>query len=730
MPKSRLKINKYVESTIDQTRSDITNLQNGQVIDRPPVPNPKLVGVYDYRDCDGNLAYQKCRYRPKSFSWRRPDINNPGQWIYSGALNGVQRVPYRLPELLASNKDTPIVITEGEQDCDVLISIGFVATTFGSKEDCLKFLKDPRIQEYFRDRIIWLLADKDCKKDNRAGGYRAFRKAAVDLSTVCREVRLFLLPGLGIKDPHDFVSTHGPTKATEMIIALAAKAGIFNTLDHNSLAKTYQAPISSSQILECLDSNEDGDALLYQRLMEGRFCYDHTTHDWYKWEGNYWKQDRLKEATASIRELIDIYSREARNQSELRVMAAQSGKSSAKLHEQIEARLIRRISCLQTVKRKKDILALAVNGEQSLGISGDEWDRTSCLLPCQNGVVDLKTGDFRPARQSDFIRMVVPVEWCGLDTPAPHFEGFVNQILVDENYQPDTELVSFIQRLFGYAITGDVKEHIFPVLWGPRGRNGKGTLLLALNNTLGPFSGSINVETLLQLKYEISGAAPRADLMKLRGTRLVWCSESDQGQKLSVAQVKKLCGGDPVTARSPHATRLVDFNPTHQIFFLTNHKPTILVGSQDPIWERTKIIPFHLSFVDVPKKPWQRAVDKFLPDKLKQEASGILAWLVRGALSWQTDGLRVPKRVNRATNEYRVEEDRLGRFLSECCQKDPNSSVQARTLYKHYVFWASQNGYDPRSETSFGLEMALLIPKARSGGVFMYNGLRLIELTQ
>ncbi len=263
---------------------------------------------------------------------------------------------------------------------------------------------------------------------------------------------------------------------------------------------------------------------------------------------------------------------------------------------------------MQTVKRKKDVLALAVNGEQSLGITGDEWDRSTYLLPCQNGIVDLRTGKFRQALHSDFIRKVAPVEWCGLDAPAPQFEEFLNQILVDENYRPDPEMVSFIQRLFGYAVIGSVKEHIFPVLWGQRGRNGKGTLLLALNHALGPFSGSINVETLLQLRYEISGSAPRPDLMKLRGTRLIWCSESDQGQRLSVAQVKKLCGGDPVTARAPHTPeRLIDFIPTHQIFFLTNHKPTILVGSQDPIWERTKIIPFHLSFVDAPKKPWQRS---------------------------------------------------------------------------------------------------------------------------
>jgi putative DNA primase/helicase len=687
----------------------------------------QLIEVYDYHDVQGRVVYQKCRYEPKSFSWRRPDINNPGQWIYSGALNGVQRVPYRLPDLLASNKDTPIVITEGEKDGDVLISIGFVATTFGSKEDCLKFLKDPGIQEHFRDRTAWLVADKDCNEENRANGYRAFRKAAIALAHVCREVRLFLLPGLGIKDPHDFVSTHGPTKATEMIIALAAKARIFNALDHNSLAKTDQAPISSSEILSCLDSNEDGDALLYQRLMAGRFCYDHSTGDWYKWESNCWKLDRLNEPTALVQELIDVYGREAQHQSELRVIASKSSQSAAQVHEHNETNLVRRILRLHTVKRKKDVLALAVNGQNSLGITGDEWDRSIYLLPCQNGIVDLRTGQFRQALRSDFIRKVAPVEWCGIDAPAPQFEKFLNQILVDENYLPDPEMVSFIQRLFGYAIIGSVTEHIFPVLWGQRGRNGKGTLLLALNHALGPFSGSINVETLLQPRYEISGAAPRPDLMKLRGARLIWCSESDQGQRLSVAQVKKLCGGDPVTARVPYAKSLINFIPTHQIFFLTNHKPTILVGSQDPIWERTKIIPFHLSFVDVTKKPWQRTIDKLLPDKLKEEASGILAWLVRGALQWQVDGLRVPKRVHQATNAYRLEEDTVSLFLSECSQENPKSAVQASLLFEQYKNWAVQNNFTPLTATSFGLQVGSVIPKQKSGGVVLYRGIALIE---
>lgn len=267
-----------MKNSLKKSKDSIESQANGTM--------NQLIEVYDYHDEQGRVVYQKCRYEPKSFSWRRPDINNPGQWIYNGALNGVQRVPYRLPELLSSNKDTPIVITEGEKDCDVLISIGFVATTLGSKEDCVKLLKTRGIQEYFRDRIIWLVADKDCKKGNRSGGYRAFRKSAVALVPVCREVRLFLLPGRGIKDSHDMVSTCGPDKAQEIIIVQSHRAGIFRSNGKKTLAQPNRPPISSAEILSCLDSNEDGDALLYQRLMAGRFCYDHSTGDWYKWESN------------------------------------------------------------------------------------------------------------------------------------------------------------------------------------------------------------------------------------------------------------------------------------------------------------------------------------------------------------------------------------------------------------------------------------------------------------
>jgi DNA invertase Pin-like site-specific DNA recombinase len=85
-----------------------------------------IVATYDYKDADGTLLFQVVRYaNPKDFRQRRPDGN--GGWIWN--LDGVPLVPYRLPDLIASDPAEPVYVVEGEKDVDRLISLGLVATT-------------------------------------------------------------------------------------------------------------------------------------------------------------------------------------------------------------------------------------------------------------------------------------------------------------------------------------------------------------------------------------------------------------------------------------------------------------------------------------------------------------------------------------------------------------------------------------------------------------------------
>ena len=87
----------------------------------------EIVTTYPYRDEAGALLFEVLRYSPKSFRQRRPD--GRGGWVWN--LDGVRRVPYRLPELVDAVRDgRTIFLVEGEKDADALVKLGEAATTF------------------------------------------------------------------------------------------------------------------------------------------------------------------------------------------------------------------------------------------------------------------------------------------------------------------------------------------------------------------------------------------------------------------------------------------------------------------------------------------------------------------------------------------------------------------------------------------------------------------------
>ena len=93
----------------------------------------------------------------------------------------------------------------------------------------------------------------------------------------------------------------------------------------------------------------------------------------------------------------------------------------------------------------------------------------------------------------------------------------------------------------------------------------------------------------------------------------------------------------------------IEFTPTHLIMLLTNHKPHAPADDQ-AFWDRVILLPFLCRFVENPKDG-EKKRDRDIQDKLKAEAPGILAWLVRGYLAWKTEGLNPPESVKQA-QEY------------------------------------------------------------------------------
>ena len=445
------------------------------------------------------------------------------------------------------------------------------------------------------------------------------------------------------------------------------------------------AEISSQDMGKAAREGQDGDAWLLKEVLKGQYVYDYSLGEWFRFAGHSWELDSVNSIYQATSAAIDLYSGELVEITKKKIKALDPPSTeNAKIFQELEALeklLFKKIKELQKKAYKADVLFLARSGPDTLGISGQEWDMDPWKLGCANGVLDLKTGDFRPGRPEDYIRTACPTEWKGINEPCPTWERFQNEIM-----NQNTETVNFKQRLYGYSITGHRKEHILPIAVGD-GRKGKGTEFEALEYTLGSLAGAIQGELLLEQDRIRNSAAPSPDILALRGKRLVWASETNEGRKLNEGKVKWLCGGDTLVGRAPFGKTEINFKPTHTLFLMTNHKPKANPNDY-ALWQRIHLIEYSFSFVDNPTKPNERQRDPDLPEKLKAEASGILAWLVRGCLAWQREGLNPPATVKDATREYQTNEDDIGKFIENNCILGPDERVKVNFLYESFLEWS------------------------------------------
>ncbi len=478
--------------------------------------------------------------------------------------------------------------------------------------------------------------------------------------------------------------------------------------------------IQSETILKALNQNADGDASLFIELYRDRLLYDCADGRWYKWSGHYWCEDLTGEALQAVSAVVEVYESEGKRQSWLRAKAAKEKDEAEATYRKNEDALIKRMKQLQSLNRKEEVLVLARSGSDTLACTGNEWDKDPWLLAVVNGVIDLKTGTLSPGNPADYIKTASPTAWQGINEPCPVWDQFIADI-----FGKDVELIAFVHRLFGYGITGLSVLHILIILYGI-GRNGKGTMLETLWFVLGDYAMKMESELLLEQKYVRQAGSPNSAVLSLKGRRIVWASETSEGRKLNSGKVKELVGGDTLNARAVFGKHHVQFEPSHLLLLLTNSKPTA-PASDYALWKRIYLIPFTRSFVDDPKAQNESTADPYLSDKLKQEASGILAWLVRGCLAWQQEGLNPPAIVRAATEDYREDEDIIGKFVHERLVRDDHCTARAGRLYQAYKKWTEDNGLHAVSGKRFGAEMKQRFESVKDNEGVSYVGIDLLS---
>jgi len=381
---------------------------------------------------------------------------------------------------------------------------------------------------------------------------------------------------------------------------------------------------------------------------------------WHVWDGTRWAEDQDGEA---LRSVVDTLK------SALRDLAGLSGQERDDLYKDV-----RRV---ESASGLNGVLDIAGN-LRPLAVTHKAMDSDPHLFNTPAGTIDLRTGDLRPHRREDHITKCAR---AGIgDEHDDEWTAFLERIL------PDVEVRTFIQRLIGYSMLGEVREHLMPIFNGD-GANGKGTLRDAILHAFGDYAHEVDPAMLMESKHERHGAFK----MQLRGRRLVFCSETERGRRFAEATMKRLVGGDPIEANLMHRNP-ISFDPSHTLIMLTNHLPQVS-GDDPAVRRRMLVVPFD---VVIPEE--ER--DGTLKERLRAAAPAVLRWAFEGWQDYLKVGLRAPEAVRMRTEEYLTDSDALGRFVHEGCID--YGEVGATDLFERWRDWCRDANEPPGNATSFG----------------------------
>lgn len=425
------------------------------------------------------------------------------------------------------------------------------------------------------------------------------------------------------------------------------------------------------------------------------FAEKHATstrfvHPWSQWlhyEAGCWKRDRKK----GFFDMSRTICREASDQ-----YLTTEPKPSESVAKQL------------TSAKTVAAVASMASADPRIAATTEQWDCDRFLLNTPDGSVDLKTGRLQSHRSQDYLTKLTAVGPAE-EAVCPNFARFLDRVTGS-----DYHIIRYLQRIFGYCLTGETLEHALFFVYGT-GANGKTTLVNTLLGMLGDY-GSISPSETFTETHSGNDRHP-TELAKLQGARLVVASEVESRARWAEAKLKNLSGGDRITARFMRAD-FFEYVPQFKILISGNHKPTIR-SVDEAMRRRLHLIPFNVTINEADR-------DTNLPLKLKSEWPGILRWAIDGCLEWQRQGLNPPKIVSDATEEYLASQDAIGRWLNECCVVSPQiGATKASHLYESWKQWADKGNEFVMSMVKFGDELSSRGFSKRTSNGILYEGLGL-----
>jgi len=450
-------------------------------------------------------------------------------------------------------------------------------------------------------------------------------------------------------------------------------------------------------------------------------------NNWLTWSNKYWDKDagtelvkrRMKQTVRSIASEADPHYAEYWIAKQLYEQTAADANTSDEIKAKAEfdyeekKKLIEEIRSFAVKSEKLKIITSAMtlaNDDKRVMSNLQQFNRNPWLLNFQNGTVDLRTQEFRPHNREDYITQIIPYDYEP-ERECPLFDSFLNDCMLGNE-----RMVEFIWRAIGYSACGVTDEQKMFLCHGD-GANGKSTFMSLLLELFG--QGGTGYGFAANSKNLLSGDGGNKHetwRMSMYVKRFVAMLEVDEGKSFAESLIKELTGSDMITGRKLYQDEW-SYKPEFTLWLGINHLPHVR-GTDEGIWRRLVVINFPANFKDRP--------DTRMPQKLRMEAKGIWARIVREAALWAKSGLVIPREVLVASTQYRQEQDPLREFMERWCAVEPEGELIRDHLwaaYEEHCTESKSRTFHERKRFYAAVEKQFRAKKVR--GVRMFVGLRL-----
>lgn len=631
----------------------------------------RIEAVYNYvSSSNGEYTFTKIRMQDKRMIY---GVLCNGRFTYG--LGGKHRKDLKsvYGDLKALNKaiaeGKPVFIPEGEKDVDTLAKRGYTAITYGGVNDW-----QSDFATLFKGAEVYILADND------EAGRKVANTILSDLKGIAKSARVIVpVPDIPKADISDYFAAGHSNEDFERLIHSAVAditVGSHTTVKNSSVPKGTQLvrKLIELDAANKFATNDKGSAELFSTVFKNVSRYNPTQKDWMFYNGVKWIADTEgMKAKRNAKKLADAILSYAVNVSGL--------------DEKQRESYLKYASRLMNYRDRNTM----VNDAKDLNFfENTELDKDDLILNLKNCVLDL-SGDTPKILEHNADLLLSK---CCNASYDPHATCKLWEKTINEIMEDNTEKIRYLQKILGLCLTGITAEEELYFFYGASTRNGKSTICETVLSILNDYGATISPET-LAVKANKDSRTASPDIAKLAGIRLVIASEPPKKMIFDTSLVKTLTGRDRVTARFLHQNEFC-FTPKFKLLINTNYLPTI---TDQTVFKsgRIRVVSFNKHF-------GEHEQNKKLKDELRKEANGILNWMISGLYLYRKEGLEPPAAVRDSTDEYEIDSDKIGRFISECLVKsDKNTS--AKDVYEKYSKWCSDSGLGVDGRNNFYIEL-------------------------